>query len=117
MLKLPTRVSSVFICHCDIKPDEDDACLSLPQDLYISTLTGWTDPKLEPAIMQPMRDYYRQAFPVAVGQYITDIDINCEDANVSSANTRSDHVLTCCFLLLIVQGYERYGPGQVPWYS
>ncbi|KAH8886572.1 oxidoreductase, FAD-binding protein [Thozetella sp. PMI_491] len=81
MLELPTRTSSVFMCHCDIVPDEEDACLSLPQDLYISTITGWTDPKLEPAIQQPMRDNYRRAFPVAVGMYITEFDINHEDAN------------------------------------
>ncbi|KAH7165256.1 oxidoreductase, FAD-binding protein [Dactylonectria macrodidyma] len=81
MLELPTRTSSVFMCHCDIVPDEEDAALSLPQDLYISTITGWTDPKLEPAIYQPMRDRYRRAFPVAVGMYITELDVNCDDAN------------------------------------
>ncbi|KAF5575480.1 6-hydroxy-D-nicotine oxidase [Fusarium pseudocircinatum] len=105
MLKLPTRVSSVFICHCDIKPDEDDACLSLPQDLYISTLTGWTDPKLEPAIMQPMRDYYRQAFPVAVGQYITDIDVNCEDAN--------SKVMSDTALAKFLRIREKYDPKEL----
>ena len=71
------------MCHCDIEPDEEDAALSLPQDLYISTITGWTDPALEPQIMQPMKDHYRRAFPVAVGQYITEIDVNDDDANVS----------------------------------
>jgi hypothetical protein len=73
------------MCHCDIVPDEEDACLSLPQDLYISTITGWTDPKLEPGIYQPMRDRYKRAFPVAVGQYITEIDVNNDDANVCSS--------------------------------
>ncbi|RSL38637.1 hypothetical protein CEP53_014707 [Fusarium sp. AF-6] len=81
MLELPTRTSSVFMCHCDIVPDEEDACLSLPQDLYISTITGWTDPKLEPGICQPMRDRYKRAFPVAVGQYITEMVVNNDDAN------------------------------------
>ncbi|KAH8703029.1 oxidoreductase, FAD-binding protein [Talaromyces proteolyticus] len=80
-LELPTRTTSVFMCHCDIVPDEEDAVLSLPQDLYISTVTGWTDPKLEPAIYQNMRDHYRRAFPVAVGQYITELDVNNDDAN------------------------------------
>lgn len=83
MLELPTRTSSVFMCHCDIVPDEEDAVLSLPQELYISTITGWTDPSLEPAIYQPMIEKYRRAFPVAVGQYITEIDVNNEEANVS----------------------------------
>jgi|SRR5688572_15865054 hypothetical protein len=82
MLELPTRTSSVFICHCDIVPDEEDACLSLPQDLYISTITGWTNPDLEPAIYQPMIERYRRAFPVAVGQYVTELDVNNEEANV-----------------------------------
>ncbi|KAF9888272.1 hypothetical protein FE257_008842 [Aspergillus nanangensis] len=81
MLELPTRTSSVFMCHCDIVPDEEDAALSLPQDLYISTITGWTDSRLEPGIYQHMRDRYRRAFPVAVGMYITEIDVNCDDAN------------------------------------
>src|SRR3954447_22540510 len=83
MLELPTRTSSVFICQCNIVPDEEDAALSLPQDLYISTITGWTDPELEPAVKQSMRDRYLRAFPVAIGMYITEIDPNNEDANVS----------------------------------
>lgn len=82
MLELPTRTTSVFLCHCDITPNEEDAALSLPQDLYISTITGWTDPALEPAIYQPMIERYRRAFPVAVGQYITELDVNKEEANV-----------------------------------
>lgn len=71
------------MCHCDITPDEEDCALSLVQDLYISTITGWTDPNLEPEIMQPMREKYFQAWPVSVGQYITEIDVNNDDANVS----------------------------------
>ncbi|TPX18105.1 uncharacterized protein E0L32_011829 [Thyridium curvatum] len=81
MLELPTRTSSVFMCHCDIVPNEEEACLSLPQDLYISTITGWSDPALEPGIYRPMIERYRRAFPVAVGQYITELDVNSEDAN------------------------------------
>jgi len=77
------------MCHCDIMPNEEDGALSLVQDLYISTITGWTDPKLEPAIYQPMREKYFQAWPVAVGQYITEIDMNNDDANVSTLNVIS----------------------------
>lgn len=93
MLELPTRTSSVFMCHCDIVPDEEDAALSLPQDLYISTITGWTDPKLEPGIYQPMRDHYRRAFPVAVGQYVTELDVNNDDANVSLVVSLSQNTI------------------------
>lgn len=82
MLELPTRNSSVFACFCDIVPDETDAALSLPQDLYISTITGWTDPSLEPDIKNYMAERYARTFPVAVGQYITEIDPNNEIANV-----------------------------------
>jgi hypothetical protein len=32
-----------------------------------------------------MRDRYRQAWSVANGQYITELDVNNEDANVSSS--------------------------------
>ncbi|KJK79276.1 hypothetical protein H634G_05516 [Metarhizium anisopliae BRIP 53293] len=81
MLELPTRTTSVFLCHCDITPNEEDAALSLPQDLYISTITGWSDPALEPAIYQPMIERYRRTFPVAIGQYITELDVNKEEAN------------------------------------
>lgn len=83
MLELPTRTSSVFMCFVDIYPNEEETCLSLPQELYISTITGWTNPKLEPAIYQPMRDRYKAAWSVANGQYITELDVNNEDANVS----------------------------------
>jgi hypothetical protein len=71
------------MCHCDIVADEEDCALSLPQDLYISTITGWKDRSLEPAIYQPMRERYRRAFPVAVGMYITEIDPSDDTANVS----------------------------------
>ncbi|KAM3414782.1 hypothetical protein BST61_g9933 [Cercospora zeina] len=81
MLELPTRTSSVFACFCDIVPDETDAALSLPQDLYISTITGWTDPSLEPNIKNHMPERYARTFPVAIGQYITEIDPNNETAN------------------------------------
>lgn len=82
MLELPTRTSSVFMCFVDIYPDENETCISLPQELYISTITGWTDPRLEPAIYQPMCDRYRNAWSVANGQYITELDVNKDDANV-----------------------------------
>lgn len=71
------------MCFVDIYPNEEETCLSLPQELYISTITGWTDPDLEPAIYQPMRDRYKKAWSVANGQYITELDVNNEDANVS----------------------------------
>ncbi|KAJ9642673.1 hypothetical protein H2204_002321 [Knufia peltigerae] len=82
LTEFPTRTTSVFMCHCDITPNEEDCALSLVQDLYISTITGWTDPNLEPEIMQPMREKYFQAWPVSVGQYITEIDVNNDDANM-----------------------------------
>ncbi|KAJ3467746.1 hypothetical protein MRS44_005310 [Fusarium solani] len=105
MLELPTRTSSVFMCHCDIVPDEEDACLSLPQDLYISTITGWTDPKLEPGIYQPMRDRYKRAFPVAVGQYITEIDVNNDDANCK--------VLSDTALAKFLRVREKWDPNEL----
>lgn len=110
LLRLPTRTSSVFACHCDVEVDEDDACISLPQDLYISTITGWTNPQLEPAIMKPMREYYRNAFSVAVGMYITEFDINNEEANTK--------VLSDSALARFLQIREKYDPkGLFPTYK
>lgn len=37
---------------------------------------------MEPAIYQPMIERYRRTFPVAIGQYITELDVNKEEANV-----------------------------------
>ncbi|TPX08044.1 uncharacterized protein E0L32_010244 [Thyridium curvatum] len=81
MLELPTRTSVVFICTCDIVPDEVDSAVTIPQQYYISTITQWTDPKLEPQIYQPMRDRYRRALPVSAGVYVADYDVTCDDAN------------------------------------
>lgn len=123
MLELPTRTSSVFICHCDIVPDEDDAALSLPQDLYISTITGWTDSSLEPAIYKPMRDRYRRAFPVAIGQYVTEIDMNNDDANVRHSlffsliwielNNSQTRVLSDTALTKFLKIREKYDPNSI----
>ncbi|KAF9774580.1 hypothetical protein IL306_007393 [Fusarium sp. DS 682] len=52
-----------------------------------------------------MRDYYRQAFPVAVGMYITDIDINCEDAN--------SKVLSDTALAKFLRIREKYDPKEL----
>jgi len=82
LLELPTRTSVVFICTCDIVPDEADSALSIPQQYYISTITQWTDPKLEPEIYQPMRDRYKRALHVAAGTYVADYDVTCDEANV-----------------------------------
>lgn len=82
MLELPTRTSVVFICTCDIVPDEKESAVSIPQQYYISTITQWTDPKLEPAIYQPMRDRYRRALPAAAGVYVADYDVTNDEANV-----------------------------------
>ncbi|RMZ84309.1 hypothetical protein DV738_g502, partial [Chaetothyriales sp. CBS 135597] len=105
MLDLPTRTSSVFMCFVDIYPDEKETCISLPQELYISTITGWTDPKLEPAIYQPMRNHYRNAFSVANGQYITELDVNNEDANCK--------VLTDTALARLLEIRAKYDPNEL----
>ncbi|KAK7214369.1 hypothetical protein V2G26_002372 [Clonostachys chloroleuca] len=82
LCELPTRLSSAFMCICDIKPDEDgDALLSMPQQYYISTITQWKDPGLEPDIYQHMRDRYKQALPAACGIYVADYDVTCDDSN------------------------------------
>ncbi|SPO05415.1 related to 6-hydroxy-D-nicotine oxidase [Cephalotrichum gorgonifer] len=81
LLELPTRTSVVFICTCDIVPDEVDSAITIPQQYYISTITQWSDPKLEPYIYQPMRDRYRRALPAAAGVYVADYDVTCDDAN------------------------------------
>lgn len=80
---LPTRRSSAFVCVCDIVPDEKESALSIPQQYYISTITGWTDTRLEPGIKQAVRDRYRRALTVSCGTYIADYDVTCDDANVS----------------------------------
>lgn len=79
---LQTRRSSAFVCVCDIVPDENESALSIPQQYYISTITGWTDTSLEPGIKQAVRDRYRKALPVSCGTYIADYDVTCDDANV-----------------------------------
>jgi hypothetical protein len=81
---LQTRRSSAFVCVCDIVPDENESALSIPQQYYISTITGWTDTGLEPGVKQAVRDRYRRALPVSCGTYIADYDVTCDDANVSS---------------------------------
>ncbi|RAK71444.1 FAD-binding oxidoreductase [Aspergillus fijiensis CBS 313.89] len=110
MLELPTRTSSVFACFCDIVPDEKDAALSLPQDLYISTITGSVESQSKPALWDHMRDRYQRAFHVAVGQYITEIDMNNE-----TANTR---VLSDTALARFLKIREKYDPqGLFPNYK
>jgi hypothetical protein len=118
---LPTRTSSVFMCFVDIYPDENETCISLPQELYISTITGWTDPRLEPAIYQPMCDRYRNAWSVANGQYITELDVNKDDANVCVAFQRPRNMLTCpqCKVLTdtalarLLEIRAKYDPGEM----
>lgn len=100
------------MCHCDITPNEEDCALSLVQDLYISTITGWTDPKLEPEIQQPMREKYFQAWPVSVGQYITEIDVNNDDANVSLSKDWP-YIEITNFALLLDESTFRYCIGQI----
>lgn len=80
MCDLQTRTSSVFICICDIVPDESDASLSIPQKYYISTVSGWNDER-GPAVSQAMRDRYRRALPVACGTYVADYDPTNDEAN------------------------------------
>lgn len=81
------------MCVCDIVPDEGESALSIPQQYYISTITGWTDTKLEPAVQQVMRDRYRRALPVSCGTYIADYDTTCEDANVSHTSANQAQVV------------------------
>ncbi|KAH8745299.1 oxidoreductase, FAD-binding protein [Diaporthe sp. PMI_573] len=78
---LQTRRSSAFVCVCDIVPDENESALSIPQQYYISTITGWTDTGLEPGVKQAVRDRYRRALPVSCGTYIADYDVTCDEAN------------------------------------
>jgi hypothetical protein len=87
LCNLQTRSSSAFMCICDIVPDEADASLSIPQQYYISTVTGWYDQSRSSAIRQEMRDHYKRALPVACGTYVADYDPNCDDANVSQHHT------------------------------
>lgn len=82
-------MSSMFMCICDIIPDEDDAVLSMPQQYYISTITQWKDPAHEPGIYQHMRDRYKRALPVACGVYVADYDVTCDDANVRELSTHN----------------------------
>ncbi|EUC42270.1 hypothetical protein COCMIDRAFT_8128 [Bipolaris oryzae ATCC 44560] len=81
LTELETRITSVFICICDIVANEKVASLSIPQKYYISTVTGWLDQKKGPAIKQRMLDRYKRALPVACGTYPADYDPNVEDAN------------------------------------
>lgn len=81
LTELPTRTSVVFICTCDIVADEEDSAVSIPQQYYISTITQWTDPSLEPGIYQPMRDRYKATLPVAAGTYVADYDVTNDEAN------------------------------------
>jgi hypothetical protein len=118
MCTLPTRRSSAFMCICDIVPDEDEASLSMPQEFYISTITGWTDTKLEPRVHQMSRELYKKALPVSCGTYIADYDPICEDANVSlpSRNREWIHALSrpCKLTKVLGQAHVRHCTCQIP---
>ncbi|KAM0328718.1 hypothetical protein ACHAQA_005131 [Verticillium albo-atrum] len=75
MCNLPTRSSYGCIYMADfLDPDESDAVLSIPQQYYISTFTGWKEPSLAPTLRETMRESYQQAETVACGIYIADFD-------------------------------------------
>ena len=80
--ELPTRFSMSAICPADVKADESDSMISIPQPIYVSTFTAWRDEALTPHIGHVMRRHYRNAGSVAGGMYIADYDPNCDDANV-----------------------------------
>ncbi|RYP14191.1 hypothetical protein DL765_006552 [Monosporascus sp. GIB2] len=110
LLELPTRTSVAFICTCDIIPDETESAVTIPQQYYISTITQWTDPKLEPGIYQPMRDRYRRALPVAAGTYVADYDVTCDDSNGKVMSDRA--------LARFLEIRERWDPkGLFPNYK
>ena len=54
--------------------DEADAVLSIPQQYYISTFSGWKDASLQTKVRQVMQQSYKQAGSVACGMYVADFD-------------------------------------------
>ncbi len=82
-------MSAAIISVVDSVPDEEDAAISLPQQYYISSFTGWMDPKREPAIRDFYRDRYKRMLSVSGGCYVADYDVTCDDANVSRSSRSS----------------------------
>lgn len=84
MCDLPTRTSFGCIYVGDSTPRPGECAFSLPQHLYVSTFTGWTDPRASPDLMKShMRRLYRQAEKVGCGMYVADYDATDDTENVS----------------------------------
>lgn len=84
MCDLPTRTSFGCIYVGDSTPRPGECAFSLPQHLYVSTFTGWTDPQASPDLMKShMRRLYRQAEKVGCGMYVADYDATDDTENVS----------------------------------
>ncbi|KAL2670506.1 hypothetical protein Neosp_014294 [[Neocosmospora] mangrovei] len=75
MCNLPTRSSYGCIYMADtLDVDEADAVLSIPQQYYISTFSGWKDASLQTKVRKVMQQSYNQAESVACGMYVADFD-------------------------------------------
>lgn len=84
MCDLPTRTSFGCIYVGDSTPRPGECAFSLPQHLYVSTFTGWTDAQASPDLMKShMRRLYRQAEKVGCGMYVADYDATDDTENVS----------------------------------
>ncbi|EMF10366.1 FAD-binding domain-containing protein [Sphaerulina musiva SO2202] len=82
MCDLPTRTSFGCIYVGDSTPRPGECAFSLPQHLYVSTFTGWTDPQASPDLMKShMRRLYRQAEKVGCGMYVADYDATDDTEN------------------------------------
>ncbi|PYH40225.1 FAD-binding oxidoreductase [Aspergillus saccharolyticus JOP 1030-1] len=110
LLELPTRLSNVYIYHCDQRPDESQTVLSLPLDLYLMTATIWTDPQREAELRQHIRERYERALSVAGGMFVFDLDPTWEEVNT--------RVITDTALQKFLQIRDKYDPqGLFPNYQ
>ncbi|KAL1854964.1 hypothetical protein Plec18170_004376 [Paecilomyces lecythidis] len=75
VFQLPTRLSTGTIVFLDYYPDEADQAVSLPQKLSVTTMACWKDPKRDEAMDSWMRNAYKEAELVGLGQYVADFDV------------------------------------------
>lgn len=74
MCDLPNRKSVGAICVVDYYPNEAHQALSLPQRLYISSMTRWKEAKEDAKFRTWMQEAYKPLQEISVGQYIADFD-------------------------------------------
>jgi hypothetical protein len=93
----------------DTYPDENEHAFSLPQQYYIATFVGSSDPEKDAPLRQWTLNAYRKAETVSCGMYIADYDHTHRKTQVNSPLTYSHHLLISPPL-----GFDADSVGKVP---